>query len=211
MVKKHTTYSVKNYLNGCHLALWCMFFMIFGCTKKPDNNTLLKSWKLCEALEYQEAFPKIRDYLLYHPRSSVAHYLLGKCYQQQSNPALTLAKGELDMARNLFDTDGDLSILADTMTASQFQSTLHCDTVLVLLRTIIDAEEEGVPENMSTSLLKIAIEHARKAAYFNPKSVFISELTNTLEEMMSARISKKRPKYPVKASPPISPPGKWIT
>lgn len=166
---------------------------------------MLEAWKLCEALEYQKACPMVRDYLLHYPRNPVAHYLLGKCYQQQENPALTLAKGELDMARSLFEADGDLSVLANAMTSDEFQSTLHCDTVLVLLRTIIDAEDEGMPPSAGIPVLRIALEHAQKAAVFNPKSVFILDLTNTLERMLEAAESTGKPNLPTMPEIPKSP------
>ena len=212
MVEKHTA----NIARASSIILLCALFSISGCTKKPDDRTLLEAWKLCEALEYEDAYPMVRDYLLHHPRNPVAHYLLGKCYQQQENPALTLAKGELDMARSLFEADGDLSVLANAMTAAEFQSTLHCDTVLVLLRTIIDAEEEGMPPSAGAPLLRIALEHAQKAAYFNPESVFILDLTNTLERMLEAVESTKinemprMPEVPKRPALPSSSPGAWV-
>jgi tetratricopeptide (TPR) repeat protein len=121
--------------------------LMSACRNRVDDSDLVNAWTLCEALEYEEAFPIVREYLFLHPDNSVAHYLLGKCYQQRENPALTLAKGELDMALFLFDRDGDLSVLSEAMTGSEYRATLHCDIVLVLLRTIIEAEEQGMPPN----------------------------------------------------------------
>ena len=211
MVERHSMHPIANMAKQCHIVLLCALILASGCGKKSDDSTLLEAWKLCEALEYTKASPMVRDYLLRHPRNSVAHYLLGKCYQQQEKPALTLAKGELDMARSLFEADGDLSVLANAMTPAEYQSTLHCDTVLVLLRTIIDAEEEGMPPRAGIPLLRIALEHAQKAAFFNPKSVFILDLTHTLETMLDAASSTPAPEKPVKPSLPSSSPGKWLT
>jgi len=189
-----------------------------GCNKKPTDKELVEAWTLCENLEYEKAFPLVREYLLQYPDNPVAHYLLGKCYQQREQPALTLAKGELDTARFLFERDGDLSVLDKAMTAEEFQATLHCDTVLVLLRTVIEAEEDGLPPEDGIPILHIALEHAQKAAEFNPKSPFILDLAHTLESMLDAAEHAPKnkpqeiPQTPTpkpKPSPP--PPGAWLT
>ena len=85
------------------ILLLCATVEISGCKKKPTDKELVEAWTLCENLEYEKAFPLVREYLLQYPDNPVAHYLLGKCYQQREQPALTLAKGELDMARFLFE------------------------------------------------------------------------------------------------------------
>ena len=188
-----------------------------ACQGTIDDSDLVIAYTLCEKLEYEKAFPIVREYLLRYPDNSVAHYLLGKCYQQREDAALTLAKGELDMALFLFDRDGDLSVLSEAMTASEYRATLHCDIVLVLLRTIIEAEEQGMPPNAGIPILRIALEHARKAAYFNPDSVFILDLTQTLETMIAA--AENPPKSIVPESPrrtvpkpnPLPPPGRIFT
>ena len=169
---------------------------------------LVEAWKYCEALEYKTAFPLVRAYLLSHPRNAVAHYLLGKCYQQQGKPALTLAKGQFDMARFLFDADGDMSILAELMRPSEFQATLHCDTALVLLRTVIEAEDAGMPQNASIPVLRVARDHARKAAYFSPDSFFISDLAQTLDAMLEMVAPPEEPEERPQTLPP---PGQWTT
>lgn len=159
----------------------------------------------------------MREYLLQYPDNSVAHYLLGKCYQQREDAALTLAKGELDMALFLFDRDGDLSVLSEAMTASEYRATLHCDIVLVLLRTIIEAEEQGMSPDAGIPVLRVALEHARKAAYFNPDSVFILDLTQTLETMIAAAENPPRsivpepPRQQVPKPTPLSPQGRFLT
>jgi tetratricopeptide (TPR) repeat protein len=189
--------------------------LMSACRNRVDDSDLVNAWTLCEALEYEEAFPIVREYLFLHPDNSVAHYLLGKCYQQRENPALTLAKGELDMALFLFDRDGDLSVLSEAMTGSEYRATLHCDIVLVLLRTIIEAEEQGMPPNAGIPILRIALEHARKAAYFNPESAFILDLTQTLESMLDAAESSPKsmipdiPQAPDPKPVPASPQGTW--
>ncbi len=162
----------------------CVAVLISSCTENTSDAILLEAYKRCEALEYDSALPLIRQGLMRRPRDPVGHYLLGKYYQHRENPALTLAKGQFDMARYLFDADGDISILAGIMTPSEFQATLHCDTALVLLRTVIQAQEDGLPTAVSIPVLRVASEHARKARYFNADSPFILDLANTLEQML---------------------------
>ncbi|HDP34283.1 MAG TPA: hypothetical protein ENN29_04140 [Candidatus Hydrogenedentes bacterium] len=197
-----------------YMAQFCCFVAVvavFGasaCGKRPDDALLLKAWNHCEALEYNSAFPLVREYLLAHPRNPVAHYLFGKCHQQREKPSLTIAKGQYDMARYLFDLEGDMSILADIMTPSDFQATLHCDTALALLRTVVEAEEAGMPQKTSIPVLRLARDHARKAAYFSPTSFFIRDLAQTLDTMLD-RIAP--PDTPQHEPPVLPPPGRWTT
>ncbi len=196
------------------LLLLCTVAEITGCKGKPSDEKLVEAWTLCENLKYEQAFPIIREYLLHYPDNSVAHYLLGKCYQKREHPALTLAKGELDMARFLFERDRNLSVLGEAMTAEQFQATLHCDTVLILLSTIIEAEEQGMPPEEGTPILRIALEHARKAVELNPESPFIIDLAHTLETMLESAEKAKKYKTPeVFETPEPKPPspGQWLT
>ena len=105
------------------------------------------------------------------------------------------------------------------MTAEEFQATLHCDTVLVLLRTVIEAEEQGLPPEDGIPILHIALEHAQKAAEFNPESPFILDLAHTLESMLEAAEHAqkyKAPEIPQAPTPkpkpkPSPPPGTWLT
>lgn len=191
----------------CYTVLACVVLAAAGCDRRSDDAMLVDAFMLCEALEYEAALPLIREYLMRNPRNAVGHYLLGKYYQHRDEPALTLAKGQLDMARNLFDTYGDLSILADVMTPSEFQATLHCDTALVLLRTAVEATEQNIPREATMPVLRKARDHARKARYFNPDSSFIADLAETLEEMVSD--ADRLP--PDEEVPPPPPPGRFHT
>ncbi len=155
-----------------------------GCGTAPDKELLWDAWQRCEALEYATAMPLVRVYLLRHPRDPVAHYLLGKCYFNYPEPELTLAKGQFDMARFLFDADGNLSVLEGVMSASEFQATLHCDTALALMRAVVEADKAGMPQHAALPVLRTALDHAKKGMYHNPESVFLRDLVFSLEVMM---------------------------
>ena len=155
-----------------------------GCGTAPDKELLWDAWQRCEALEYATAMPLVRGYLLRHPRDPVAHYLLGKCYFNYPEPELTLAKGQFDMARFLFDADGNLSVLEGVMSASEFQATLHCDTALALMRAVVEADKAGMPQHAALPVLRTALDHAKKGMYHNPESVFLRDLVFSLEVMM---------------------------
>lgn len=187
-------------MSGCLVIL----MLLPGCRAAPDKNTLIDAWQLCENLEYAAAMPLVRAFLLQNPRDPVAHYLLGKCYQNSEESQLTLAKGEFDMALNLFDAEGDLSILEGIMTAAEFQATLHCDTALVLLRSVLEAEKAGLPQYASLPALRSALDHAQKGLYFNPKSEFLQELVLSLEFMVR-RVEEDRVPSPLPPPPPLPP------
>ncbi len=191
-----------------YTVLLCVALAASGCNRQSNEAMLVDAFMLCEALEYEAALPLIRESLMRNPRNAVGHYLLGKYYQHREEPALTLAKGQFDTARNLYDTYGDLSILADVMTPAEFQATLHCDTALVLLRTVVEATEQGMPRDATMPVLRTARDHGRKARYFNPDSSFISDLAETLEEMVSdAETLAPREEEP--PPPPLPPPGRF--
>ncbi len=194
---------------GIAAVALCMAVAVSGCTRAPDDMMLKEAFLLCEDLQYEAALPLIRAYLTQNPRSTVGHYLLGKYYQHRDEPALTLAKGQFDMARHLFDVDGDLSILEEVMTAREYQATLHCDSALVLLRTTIEAEEAGVPQQAALPILRAARDHARKARYFNPQSAFIVDLANTLETMVDAISEPTPPEDEPAPAPELPSPGAW--
>ncbi len=162
-----------------------IFALLSGCHQTaPNKDVLREAWRLCESLEYSEAMPLVRHYLLRYPRDPVAHYLLGKCYLNYPEPELTLAKGQYDMARHLFDADGDLSVLEGVMSASEFQATLHCDTALALMRAVVEADKAGMSQRAARSVLKTALDHARKGLYHNSGSSFLQELVVSLELMV---------------------------
>jgi len=170
-----------------------------GCGTAPNKELLWDAWQRCEALEYATAMPLVRVYLLRHPRDPVAHYLLGKCYFNYPEPELTLAKGQFDMARFLFDADGNLSALEGVMSASEFQATLHCDTALALMRAVVEADKAGMPQHAALPVLKTAMDHARKGLYHNPDSSFLRELVFSLEIMVR---ELDKPHAPPEALPP---------
>lgn len=156
-----------------------------ACYRAPDPaETLLIAWKLCEALHYEKAYPLIQDYLQHTPDDAVAHYLLGRCFFTQQPPQLTRSKGEYDYARQLLENNGDLGILSDKMTLDEFRATLHCDTALTLLQTVVEAEKAGMPSRAALGVLKTAHHHVEEGLFYNPTSAFLRDLEQSLQEML---------------------------
>jgi hypothetical protein len=184
----------------CFVCAVVLSLPLIGCRLNYDA-LLIQAWDQCESLKYEEAEPLVRSCLRHRPRNAVAHYLLGKCYASLETPELTLAKGQFDMARYLFDNHGDLAGLTDRMTPSEFQATLHCDTALILMRTVVAADQDGMPLKASLPVLRTALDHARKGLYFNPDSEFLQALTYSLDRM----IGEAEPDTP---ESPAEPPAK---
>lgn len=180
---------------GCTLSV--ILLIMAGCMQgclshSPDHAPLERAWDLCEALQYDAAFPMVREYLLRHPESAMGHYLLGKCYMARQQSELTLAKGEFDTARALFDQREDLEGLDARMTPDQFRAALHCDTALALLRTVYEAERQGIPMNRARPILRNALDHARQGLAYHPESSFLEELTAALSKLL-AELGDKSP------------------
>jgi len=159
--------------------------MLAACHHNPDPDTvLLNAWRLCEKLSYTEAYPLVLESLQAAPGNAVAHYLLGRCFFTQSPPQLTRAKGEYDLALQLLDKNGDLSVLAGKMSEEEFRATLHCDTALALLQTVVEAEKAGMPPRTAVGVMKTALFHVNEGLRFNPASSFLQELSQTLRHLV---------------------------
>ncbi|NLN91898.1 MAG: tetratricopeptide repeat protein [Candidatus Hydrogenedens sp.] len=156
-----------------------------ACRRAHDpEETLLIAWKLCEALHYEEAYPLIVENLQKNPDDAVAHYLLGRCFFTQKPPQLTRAKGEYDQARQILEDSGNMSILDGKMTPDEFRATLHCDTALTLLQTVVEAEKAGMPPRAALGVLKTACHHVEEGLHYNPGSSFLQDLNQTLQHML---------------------------
>lgn len=171
-------------------ALWAVLVIAAGiaqgCHPRWDGHaSIRRAWDLSEALQYDAAFPIVREHLLRYPHSAVGHYLLGKYYMAREEPELTLAKGEFDTARAFFEARENLEGLEEIMTPDQFRATLHCDTALVLLRTVYEADRQGIPMNRAAPILQTALDHARQGLAYNPQSSFLQELTATLTRLLA--------------------------
>lgn len=170
------------------LTVPCLILCLLAtaaCHRSRDpEEGLLIAWKLCEALHYDDAYPLVLAHLQKDPGNAVAHYLLGRCFFSQDPPQLTRAKGEYDQARQILEDSGEMSILEGKMTANEFKATLHCDTALTLLQTVVEAEKAGMPPRAAVGVLKTAHHHVEEGLYYNPGSSFLQDLSHTLQQML---------------------------
>ncbi len=154
-----------------------------GCRRDPGPEALRTAWTQIRARAFDEARPLIRAYLAWHPDDASAHYALGQCYLHQKDVNTTLAKGEFETAHHFFRKNGDLGVLPPEMTPEQFQSALHRDIALALMRALYEGDGRGIPGALMLSVLDDALGHAREGLRFDPSSEFLQEMERSLEAL----------------------------
>lgn len=160
-----------------------------GCRREAGPEDLRQAWKLAAARQFDEALPLVKAYLGWHPENAAAHYVLGKCFLHQKEVNTTLAKGEFETAQLYFKKNPDLGVLAPEMTAALFQSALHRDIALALMRALYEGNGHGIPENMMFPVLDQALQHTREGLRFDPSSKFLQDMERSLDALRQGRPS----------------------
>ena len=172
-----------------------------GCRREPGTEVLRQAWKLVGTRQIDEAVPQAKEYLSWHPEDAAAHYVLGQCYLHRSEVNTTLAKGEFETALHYFEKNGDLGIFAPEMTAALFQSALHRDIALALMRAVYEADNRGLAKSALYSVLEQALRQVREGLRLDPSSGFLLDMEHSLEELRAGR-SVPAPLPQTTATPP---------
>ncbi len=167
-----------------------------GCRREAGPEVLQQAWKHAVERRVGEALPLAKDYLAGHPEDAAAHYVLGKCYLHRPDVNTTLAKGEFETALHYFGKTKNLGILAPEMTAELFQSALHRDIALALMRAIYEGGSRGLPGPVMYPVLDQALKHVHEGLRFDPSSGFLQEMSRSLEELRKGRPSPAPPPRP---------------
>ena len=162
----------------------CMGLLPLGCGGSGDLALLEQAWVYSEANNFDLAHFLARTYVLRHPQSAAAHYLLGRCYANRPVPELTRAKGEFDMAAFLIQDPRHLDVPDTEMTVDAFRATLHYETALVLVRTAVEARKAGIPPRATTGVLNTALEHVREGLHLAPHSDRLASLEQHLMDTL---------------------------
>jgi tetratricopeptide (TPR) repeat protein len=158
-----------------------------GCRREAGPEVLQQAWKFAAARMFDEALPLVKEYLVWHPEDAAAHYVLGNCYLHQKEVNTTLARGEFETAMRHFEKRRELGVLAAEMTAELFQSTLHRETALALMRALYEGNGKGIPANMMYPVLDQALQEVREGLRFDPSSGFLKDMESSLEELRQGR------------------------
>ncbi len=165
------------------LAIASLAATLAGCRREAGPELLQQAWKLTAARQVTEALPLVKTYLSWHPADASAHYVLGKCYLNRQDANTTLAKGEFETARHFFGKNHELGVLAREMTPDQFQSALHRETALALMRALYEGDGKGVPGKLLYPVLEEALRQTHEGLRFDPSSGFLQDMEKSLESM----------------------------
>jgi hypothetical protein len=158
-----------------------------GCRQEAGPEVLQQAWKLAAARQVNDALPLVKDYLARHPGDAAGHYVMGRCYLNRPDANTTLAKGEFETALYCFEKNRDLNVLAPGMTADQFQSALHREIALALMRALYEGDSQGVPGQLMYPVLDEALRQVREGLRFDPASGFLQDMERSLEALREGR------------------------
>jgi len=154
----------------------------FGCAGPENTVWLQQAWEYAAADSLSQAYPLARNYALAHPDSPTAHFLLGRCYANLPKPELTRAKGEFDMAAFLLRDVSRMDLPDREQTLEEFQSAIHYETALVLVRIVAEAGKAGMSKQATSGILATALHHVREGMRLSPAS---QELIALEERLMA--------------------------
>ncbi len=180
----------KRQKNG--MALLCgliagILLLLSGC-RSDTNKDLAQAWQYCAEKKFEAAVPLLRDYLGHYPRNPAAHFLLGKCFANRTPAEYTRAKGEFDMACFLYEA-GDYAGVPDaTATPESFLAEIHYETSQVLLRIVIEAQNDGIAAPATLNILNAALKHANEGLRLNPEFTALANLKSTLEKVIRSAL-----------------------
>jgi hypothetical protein len=160
-----------------------------GCRREAGIEVLRQAWNDAAARRVDAALPLAKDYLAARPEDAAAHYVLGKCYLHRQDANTTLAKGEFETALHYFEENGDLGVLAPEMTAVLFQSAIHRDIALALMRVLYEGDGQRFPGPVLYPVLDLALQHVSKGLGFDPSSAFLLDMQRSLESLRRGRPS----------------------
>ncbi len=154
-----------------------------GCRREAGPEMLQQAWQHVGARRFDEALPLIKDYLGGHPGDAAGHYMLGNCYLHRPEVNTTLARGEFETALHCFGKNGGLGVLAPQMTAELFQSALHREIALTLMRALYEGSNQGMPGQTMQPVLMLALQHVREGLRLDPSSGFLRDMEQSLEAL----------------------------
>ena len=192
---KNTEWPERTGRDGrMYIAILC--FAVLGLTgcSEPDYVALFdRAETHCMKQEWDEASVLLKKILLANPDHAGAHYYLGHCYLNAEDFRPHIAEGEFQTAVHIFmQTDRKSPI--ERFDDEYFEFICHISSAKVVLSTIQDLAEVGVPLRRLRGLLRQARQYSDTAAAVIPYAPEVQNL-NALIDAMEA-IASGSPWHP---------------
>jgi len=123
-----------------------MAVSLCACKREPPPKLSSQDETLVLDQKWEQAIPLLKKHLLASPEDAAAHYYLGACYLNLSDPVLAAAEGEFEVALTLFRRNGMESRI-ERVTPKDFELRCYLGLANVYIRSLGVAM--GLNANMS--------------------------------------------------------------
>ena len=166
------------------LPVFCIFVgLILAACGRPavDYAALLTQAEThISKLEWDEAIPDLKRYLLANPHDGRAHFQLGRCYLNGNLLVPYVAEGEFRIALDAYEKNGRKSLFQDN-TDQFFPVRCHLEIAKIYMKIFMQGAEHDLPRNILEETLKKMRSSADAARALDAANPDVAELYKIIE------------------------------
>ena len=169
----------------------CISISLLGlanCGQNADEDAFAEAEQMVLEQNWEEAGPKLKEFLLQNPEHAGGHFYLGRCYLNGEDFQPYLAEGEIRTALHIFLRTGRTSPI-ERFPDDYFEFMCHIESAKVALNTIRLLTDEGVPFSQMGGLVARMKEHSAEAGKIKPKSEDLRELNAIISSLERGMLS----------------------